>query len=48
MVILNTLVNELKLYNRKAITSFLPDHIGFYGIVRKSTAFFSIIILTAL
>ena len=50
MVILNTMLNELKLLkkSRKAINSpFLPDHFGFYGIVQKSTTCFSIITLTA-
>ena len=33
---------------RKGINySFLPDHIGFYGMVQISTAFFSNIILAA-
>ena len=50
MDILNTLPNELNLLkkHRKPInSSFLSDHTGFYGVVPKSTAFFSIITITA-
>ena len=48
MAILNTLLKELKLLkNLKTNKFFLPYGIGFYGIVQKPTAFFSIIILAA-